>query len=88
MDNHHVVFGCYTTYEQSILLKRVSDTVFQESPIIRHTTVSTEIGGEGGISLRECFLYLAITISTDLYYYPTRIGQGLVSCLCSYTALN
>jgi hypothetical protein len=87
MDDHHLAFGCYTTYAESIFLKRVSDTTFEESPVILHTKASTEIGGEGGVSLRECFLYLAAIASTDSYRYPTRYGVKLVShLLWSYSS--
>ncbi|KAI9766683.1 MAG: hypothetical protein M1840_006327 [Geoglossum simile] len=79
MDDHHLVFGCYTTYQESIFLKRVSDETFRESPVILHSTASTEIGGIGAVSLRECFLYLAIMASTDSYRYPTRYGPKLTN---------
>ncbi|KAI9767373.1 MAG: hypothetical protein M1840_005783 [Geoglossum simile] len=79
MDDHHLAFGCYTTYKESIFLKRVSDTTFEESPVILHSTASTETGGVGAVSLRECFLYLAIMASTDLYRYPTRYGLKLTN---------
>ncbi|KAI9772424.1 MAG: hypothetical protein M1840_000627 [Geoglossum simile] len=79
MDDHHLAFGCYTTYTESIFLKRVSDTTFEKSPVILHTTASSETGGEGGISLRECFLYLAAIASTDSYRYPTRYGDNLTN---------
>ncbi|KAI9767909.1 MAG: hypothetical protein M1840_005402 [Geoglossum simile] len=79
MDYHYLKFGCYTTYTDSVFLRRVSATTFQKSPVILSTTASTETGGEGGISPRECFLYFASISSRNSYRYPDRFGLNLTN---------
>ncbi|KAH0542475.1 hypothetical protein FGG08_003146 [Glutinoglossum americanum] len=77
MDDLKLRYGFYTTYNATIFLRRTSDTTFEESPPILHCTPSTDCSGEGSVSVRECFLYLAKLVSSDLYEYPKTYGKDL-----------
>src|SRR6266516_1686749 len=60
MDDLGIRHGFYTTYNVTIFVRRSSDTNFEVSPPVLHSTASTEEGGKDGVSVRECFLYLAV----------------------------
>jgi hypothetical protein len=79
MDDLRVRHGFYTTYAATVFLRRASDVTFEASPPIFHHTSSTEEGGKYGVSVRECFLYLAKLASSDLCEYPRTYGGNLVS---------
>jgi hypothetical protein len=67
MDDLGVRHGFYTTYNVTIFVRRTSDTNFEVSPPILHSTKSTEGGGKDGVSVRECFLYLAMLANSVLW---------------------
>ncbi|KAI9767634.1 MAG: hypothetical protein M1840_005505 [Geoglossum simile] len=77
MDDLHLRYGFYTTYSVTVFLRRASDTTFEVSPPILYSTLSSEKGGKDGVSVRECFLYLAKLANSDSYIYPTRKGKSL-----------
>jgi hypothetical protein len=81
MDDLKIRYGFYTTYEAIVFLKRASDKTFEVSRPILYSTASTESGGEGGISVREYFLYLASLANSDMYCYLNTYGKSLVSHL-------
>jgi hypothetical protein len=86
MDDFGVRHGFYTTYNVTIFVRRASDTNFEVSPPILHSTKSAEGGGKDGVSVRECFLYLAMLANSDLFSYPNRYGKNLVSHRLGFTA--
>ena len=72
----------------TVFLRCMSDTTFEVSRPILYSTVSTESGGKGGVSIRECFLHLASLASSDMYSYPNTYGKSLVShFLQSYSSM-
>jgi hypothetical protein len=79
MDDLGVRHGFYTTYNVTVFVRRASDTNFEVSPPILHSTESVEGGGKDGVSVRECFLYLAVLANSDSFSYPSRYGRNLVS---------
>jgi hypothetical protein len=85
MDDLGVRHGFYTTYNVTVFVRRASDTSFEVSPPILHSTESTEGGGKDGVSVRECFLYLAMLANSDLFSYPNRYGKELVSHRLGFT---
>ena len=81
MDDLRLRYGFYTTYNATVFLRRVLDETFEESPPILHRTTSMDCSGNGTVSVRECFLYLAKLASSDSYQYPKTYGKNLVRSL-------
>jgi hypothetical protein len=79
MNDLRVRYGFYTSYKVTIFLKSSSDTTFEVSPLIFHSTVLSEKGRKNDVSVRECFLYLAKIVNLDLNKYPITYGKSLVS---------
>ncbi|KAE8375751.1 hypothetical protein BDV26DRAFT_294760 [Aspergillus bertholletiae] len=79
MDVYGTLYGCASTYEQTVFLKRTGPRSFQVSPVIQHGTPSQ--ANPIKTSLRECFFAIATHVMEDQNwsYGGARVGPTLVS---------
>lgn len=76
MDDNETLYGFYSTYNETVFLKRTGKYTFQVSPVINHDSVSSHEFGQ--VSLRECFLAIA-HMAGEKWRYSRRTGDSLVS---------
>jgi len=78
MDDYGCKYGFFSTYDQTIFMRRTGAFTFKKSPIIYHTTSSS--AQPRAVSVRECMLYLArLARGRRGRYHGQRIGTRLVS---------
>ncbi|RWQ94897.1 hypothetical protein C8Q69DRAFT_498721 [Paecilomyces variotii] len=76
MDDNETLYGFYSTYNETVFLKRTGKYTFQVSPVINHDSVSSHEFGQ--VSLRECFLAIA-HMAGEKWRYSRRTGDSLTS---------
>lgn len=73
MDDNETLYGFYSTYNETVFLKRTGRYTFQVSPVINHDSVSSHEFGQ--VRLRECFLAIA-HMAGEKWRYSRRTGDS------------
>ncbi|OJJ31287.1 hypothetical protein ASPWEDRAFT_176374 [Aspergillus wentii DTO 134E9] len=75
MDDCGTRYGFISTYNETMLVRRRSQFIFEVSPVIKHDQCSTP---QGKVSLREAMLFLALISSGNTWNFP-KVGPAVTN---------
>ncbi|PWY82029.1 hypothetical protein BO70DRAFT_396321 [Aspergillus heteromorphus CBS 117.55] len=78
MDTYSCRYGLVSTYNQSIVVRRVSNYRFALSPVVTHRQESSQVPVR--VSLKECVLFLSLKVKgNDWRWGGPVIGRPLIN---------
>lgn len=83
MDDCHCRYGVLSTYDQTVFVRKTGDMIFEKTQVFLASTGTRSLyRNPPVVSVKEAMLHIAWLASNGgpgNAYYPTRIGDPLVS---------